>query len=317
MSLQSHRTADPAALEEALGPVVGPVDVKASRRRGFEAELRVGRLSRVGLFSLRMNATAIRVAPGRPYVALTLPLSGAFEVREAGRYSGYRTGVAHLLEPGTSFDVRSVSAVSSHSLALVIDRSLVETHLRASGGADAGELLLRSPRLSTANGPSAGLLRYLRFVWRELQRESTPLRIPRLAREAEEMLAAMFVEAYLFADPQQRVRSGDGHAAALRRAEEFLAAQIESPVSLAEVAKLAGVSTKTLTRIFRKQHGVGPMAFLRRQRLEAVRRDLLAAERGEVTVTGVALRYGFDHHGRFAASYREAFGELPSETLSR
>ena len=34
-------------------------------------------------------------------------------------------------------------------------------------------------------------------------------------------------------------------------------------------------------------------------------------------MTLVAMRYGFGHQGRFAATYRDAFGELPSETLAR
>ena len=49
--------------------------------------------------------------------------------------------------------------------------------------------------------------------------------------------------------------------------------------------------------------------------LEAARRELMSAERDQTTVTVVALQYGFYHLGRFAGTYRETFGELPSETL--
>ena len=58
------------------------------------------------------------------------------------------------------------------------------------------------------------------------------------------------------------------------------------------------------------------MGFLRRRRLEAARRDLASAEPGSVTVTDVALRFGFAHLGRFAGSYFETFGELPSQALA-
>ena len=94
-------------------------------------------------------------------------------------------------------------------------------------------------------------------------------------------------------------------------------AHLSAPVSLAEVAEASGVCVRTLSRAFRKRHGLGPMGFLRHRRLEAARHDLLVAERDGMSVTEVALSYGFRHLGRFAVDYRQAFGESPSETLRR
>jgi transcriptional regulator GlxA family with amidase domain len=44
---------------------------------------------------------------------------------------------------------------------------------------------------------------------------------------------------------------------------------------------------------------------------------MLSREDPRVDVTRVALGLGFGHVGRFAALYRQAFGESPSETLRR
>ena len=51
------------------------------------------------------------------------------------------------------------------------------------------------------------------------------------------------------------------------------------------------------------------------ERLEGVRRALSDAGTRPTTVTGVATDYGFCELGRFAATYRKAFGEMPSVTL--
>ena len=58
------------------------------------------------------------------------------------------------------------------------------------------------------------------------------------------------------------------------------------------------------------------MQMLRTIRLDRARRELLAGGLN-ANVTSVALAWGFDHLGRFAASYRERFGETPRETLQR
>ncbi|MCJ1705561.1 helix-turn-helix domain-containing protein [Rathayibacter sp. VKM Ac-2926] len=71
----------------------------------------------------------------------------------------------------------------------------------------------------------------------------------------------------------------------------------------------------TLQEAFRRTLDTTPMAYLRRQRLERVREELLVAAPGAVSVTEVATRWGFIHLSRFAAGYRAAFSENPSDTL--
>jgi AraC-like DNA-binding protein len=43
--------------------------------------------------------------------------------------------------------------------------------------------------------------------------------------------------------------------------------------------------------------------------------DLLAADPRSATAIEIAARWGFAHYGRFAATYRERFGQSPGRTL--
>ena len=58
-----------------------------------------------------------------------------------------------------------------------------------------------------------------------------------------------------------------------------------------------------------------PMRYVKQLRLEAVHRSLLAADASDTRVSDLAADHGFFQFGRFAADYKRAFGELPSETL--
>lgn len=59
------------------------------------------------------------------------------------------------------------------------------------------------------------------------------------------------------------------------------------------------------------------MAYLREVRLCRAHEALSAADRDATTVRAVAAGVGMLHPSRFAAAYREAFGDTPSDTLDR
>lgn len=101
----------------------------------------------------------------------------------------------------------------------------------------------------------------------------------------------------------------------MRRVEAFLAANLTQPVGLTELCVAAGCSAKTLEVLFRERLGLTPIRHLRARRLVLARRALCEADRRSATVAGVAMECGFSELGRFAAAYRQAFGECPSETL--
>jgi AraC-like DNA-binding protein len=60
---------------------------------------------------------------------------------------------------------------------------------------------------------------------------------------------------------------------------------------------------------------MSPKKWILGERLQSARLALTRPCASSITVTGVATDYGFYELGRFAANYREAFGEAPSDTL--
>jgi len=102
---------------------------------------------------------------------------------------------------------------------------------------------------------------------------------------------------------------------AARRAQSFLREHLDRRVSVAELCLVTGVPKRTLMLGFSDLFSIPPLAYHRRMRLSAARRDLVRSWPGETSVTTVALRWAFDHFGRFSVAYRQMFGESPITTL--
>jgi transcriptional regulator GlxA family with amidase domain len=99
----------------------------------------------------------------------------------------------------------------------------------------------------------------------------------------------------------------------VRRALDLIEADPTRPLSLADLARAAGVTTRTLQKQFCSALGKSPGAAIRHARLARARQELLRGTK----VTDVAVSCGFSHMGEFAALYKRAYGETPSQTLHR
>jgi AraC-like DNA-binding protein len=98
-------------------------------------------------------------------------------------------------------------------------------------------------------------------------------------------------------------------------AEAWLDGHCERPLSLADICDAVGVSPRTLQTSFMRDHGVSPMTFLLRMRLDRVHAVLESSSRHETSVSEVAMARGFRHLGRFSGAYFRRFGEYPGQTL--
>lgn len=102
---------------------------------------------------------------------------------------------------------------------------------------------------------------------------------------------------------------------AVRQAIELMQSNPEVPWTTSSLAGRVAVSARSLQEGFQRCAGVPPMRYLRDVRLNRVHDDLRSATPETVSVCQVARRWGFRYLGRFAAAYRQKFGQTPSETL--
>jgi len=99
----------------------------------------------------------------------------------------------------------------------------------------------------------------------------------------------------------------------LNRVEDFLEANPDAPIYIADLCVAAGVSERTLENVFHQCFGLSPIRYLRVRRLHQVRRALRACDPRTTSVSEIASLFGFFHFGHFAADFKALFGQTPSK----
>lgn len=103
----------------------------------------------------------------------------------------------------------------------------------------------------------------------------------------------------------------------VKKAEEISQSYIHKPLTLKQLCDALETSSSALAYGFQDIFGLSPMAYLKIQRLNGVRRALKNADPDTTMVMQLAHEWGFWSAGHFARDYQKMFGELPSETLRR
>ncbi|WP_419695709.1 GlxA family transcriptional regulator [Mesorhizobium muleiense] len=125
-------------------------------------------------------------------------------------------------------------------------------------------------------------------------------------------VASVFIydQARAATDAQPLVSLGrlDGYDPRLAQAIRLMETHVDQPLTIAAVAKGAGVTARTLESIFRKSIGETPGAYYLRLRLGAARRLVVDTR---VAMTDIAGRTGFSSAAAFSRAFSRAFGEAP------
>ena len=94
----------------------------------------------------------------------------------------------------------------------------------------------------------------------------------------------------------------------LKRVQEFIDANLEEDLSLAELAEVADLSQFHFARAFRKSTGQTPQQYLMQQRIERAK-QLLSSD--ELPIVEISLRTGFKNQSHFTTLFRKFTKHTP------
>ena len=236
-------------------------------------------------------------------------------------------GGAHLWAPGTDVDIDTTrpflypelvdSELDQPDFAnLGVTRSAVEARARAITGLD--DFTVRFTR-------TAPIDQIMDQVWRDTmayaQRTSAALIDHPDAAIAQIALLDLTTTILLRTFPNTTLDAANQRSVtaprrgAMRRALQYIDDNLDLPITVADIAGAAGLSTRGLYAGFQRDLDMSPMVYLRTARLHAARDELGEADPAITDVDAIAARWGFVDPKRFAHHYTAVFGESPQVTL--
>ncbi|WP_276142977.1 AraC family transcriptional regulator [Rhodococcus sp. T2V] len=313
-----QRTTDPDEAATAITDAYAPHKMQITGTPN-RFDMRLWSNSMPGLdFGYIQLGTDVRLyAPPPPYYIVVLAGAGRVRIgskRDSVLVSGSSGVITSLQEPvffeDWSQDCRLVTArfkpvALERVLASLLGRSPVEP-------------IRFNFRMDLGGAREGSFLRALQLLRTELQRPDGMTSDPVMAGG----LAGLVMTGLLRGQPHNYSDqlSDVGRAeppAVIRNAVELIETRAADILSVTDVARGAGLSVRALEEGFRRHVGMPPMAYLRELKLARIHSELQRSEPDQTTAAAVARRWGFNHYGRFTATYRARYGASPVETLQR
>ena len=252
---------------------------------------------------------AIRAAIPSQYTFIHLPLNTASEYRIGRRTFLARSDNAMLIPSNHEYSLKDETGIR---LAVILKTEILKEVMRHFWPGRRNYLSLKVTELRFSRSFRTELMALLRR-WNNL----TGVKMDRI-----DPAAANLVETELYLRlAEEVVRLNGCQPLSPRRRQRvdqiarWIDANLNERIDMARLSKIASVGERGLTKDIVAARGLSPMELVTARRLSAAR--LMLSRGGQNSIAHVAQDCGFSHLGRFAGVYRDAFGEMPSDTLSK
>ncbi len=297
-----------------VGRVMKPHELRqTSAGERLDARMHHVSLGDVSISRLRYGASVdIQPGPLESFFLVQMPLAGHAHIDSGDQQVDSAPGTASVLNPDDA--TRMHWRAGTDQLMLRIARAQVERTLVGQLGRPLTEPLRFDLAFRWQDcAPWSCLLSYLLdCATQNPGLAQNKLVVAQIEQLVSLVLLTSHQHNYSETAPARRSTILPRH---VRRAQDFLQTHAHESICVDQLADVAGVSVRSLYAGFKEFLGVSPMHYLRDLRMDHVRTELLAGEASNVS--GIALRWGFAHLGRFSNEYKQRYGESPSQTLRR
>ncbi|GLY85670.1 helix-turn-helix domain-containing protein [Actinoallomurus iriomotensis] len=291
---------DPQELQKAASSIFVPLRVGVPAEGRFEAGVDSARMGSVVVARITSTPAMVNrdarcvTSTDTELLKVTLHLSGSMIVIQDGRQCRVRPG--DLVAYETSRPYRLIGTDVCDIVVAGVPRAML---------GPSADLIGRRTAVALPGdrGVQAVIAAFLYGLGRDVDALSglNGLRL-------SDALVSLIISAFTDTTPE-RADTGD----LAGRLLAYAAANLSDPGLCAEkVARRHGISTRYLHKLLRDR-GISFGAWVRRERLHRIRRDLTDPAFANRTIAAIAARWGMTEPGHLSRAFRGEFGRTPLE----
>ncbi|WP_316186242.1 MULTISPECIES: AraC family transcriptional regulator [unclassified Bradyrhizobium] len=308
------RTSNADVLRDLAGRRLGAERVDFRNAERFEAIVNLIELETIGLAFGTTTCDMVCDHRAADFMRVQIALKG----RAVSCARGEATDVnEHQFAVAPAGEPWQMACQGGHRrLTLRLDPQALRRRLTALVGVQPRADFTIDPAIPAADPQARNLMRLLDFLTTQLNEQDAAFPAA-VYRELEDAVHVAFLCASrhrfrdTLLDPSPMPDFG-----LVKRLEDYIEANWREPITIEHLAREAGVSARSIFRLFERVRGYSPMAFAKSVRLRRAR-EMLRSGDPDITVAAAAAACNFANAGHFARYYRATFGELPSATMAR
>jgi AraC-like DNA-binding protein len=298
---KSTAIADAAELEALVSAILVPLHVMASTRGRFDATVQAGNAGAVTIARLRSTPHRVARGPGvissvdPELIKAVLQLEGTLLVSQDDRRDRVRPGELVILDTTRPYSL--VAGGPCEVLVVGVPRALLGASV---------DLISRRTAVPVVpdSGPRAVIAAFLTDL-----ADHIPDLPGAAGRHLGDGVASLLVAAFMDGCPPEPELGADLADRILAYAHANLA---DPGLSVTSVARDHGISPRQLHKLFLRR-GYTFAAWVRRERLARVRRDLLDVALARHTTAAIAARWGMVDPSNLSRRLKAEFGQTAAE----
>lgn len=280
-----------------------PLAIRSEQHGSFRGRVRTSEIDRLAFTELSATAHQVERTPkliseGGDCYMVGIMLAGSGLLVQNGRELILREGDITIYDTGRPFSLSFET--DSKNFVILLPKDMISLPQELVGE-------LTATRLPDDSRTGALASQFLLHVPQALQNSFHEVNVS-LARTSVGLLETLLTMAL----GAERLTQ-DPHLVLLRKIREYIEANLSSPeLNPGEIAHAHHISTRHLHGLFRSQ-GTTVSAYIRTQRLEHCRRDLINPALTDRPVSAIAARWGFIDAAHFSRVFRAHFNTTPRE----